>query len=209
MVEEDRSREEVDRPDELARALGLLKPQASSIDRDCFLFLAGRAAAEADRSTSRFGKWAWPASTFLSTAAALVLLGVLVTRPAAMPTVAGTQAPPSAAVVARVPDSPMAAPAANAVSPNSQTPSEEIADTGRTAVHGWLAGLGFAASSRPRRLQPYVLASRGTSLDETVTTEQPASPQSPIEEPRSQRELLEDFLKANAPAMPAAENPAG
>ena len=208
MVEEDRSREEIDRPDDLERGLGLLKPQASSIDRDRFLFLAGRAAAEAERSTPRVGKWAWPASTFLSTAAALVLLALLLMRPATTPTVAGSKVVPSA-VVATAPEAPATVAAANAVSTQPRTPSGEITETDQTPANGWVAGLGFPAASRSRHLHPYVLASRGTSLDETVSTEYPASARPPIEEPRTQREMLEEFLKANPPVTTAAENPAG
>jgi hypothetical protein len=206
--EEDHSHEEVERQDNLEQALRGLRPLATRIDRDRFLFLAGRAAAEAERSTSRFGKWAWPASTFLSTASALVLLSLLLMRPAAMPTVAGSQAP-SSALVTRAPEAPISVPAANAVSSESQPPSEGIAEADRTPADGWVAGLGFAAPDRSRRLHPYILASRGTSLDETVSTEYPSSKRTPVEEPRTQRELLEEFLKANAPATTAAENPAG
>jgi hypothetical protein len=65
---------------ELERALSLLRPAASRIDRDRFLFLAGRASAESVRPGSVLGRWMWPSTTVLSSVAAVVLAVLLVTR---------------------------------------------------------------------------------------------------------------------------------
>jgi hypothetical protein len=78
MVDKNRDDKEIDEPQELERALSMLRPAASSIDRDRFLFLAGRASAEQVRP--EFARWMWPAATVLSSLAAVVLSVLLVTR---------------------------------------------------------------------------------------------------------------------------------
>ena len=72
---------DVDEERDLERALSLLRPAASRIDRDRFLFLAGRASAEPVRPGSVLGRWMWPSTTVLSSVAAVVLAVLLVTRP--------------------------------------------------------------------------------------------------------------------------------
>jgi hypothetical protein len=80
MVNQNRDDKEIDQQQELERALSMLRPAASRIDRDCFLFLAGRASAEAVKPGATIWRWMWPAATFMSSLAAVVLLVLLVTR---------------------------------------------------------------------------------------------------------------------------------
>src|SRR5580704_14851124 len=81
MVDENGNNKEVGEQRDLERALSLLKPAASQIDRDCFLFLAGQASVEPVRPGSVVGRWMWPSTTLLSSVAAVVLAVLLVTRP--------------------------------------------------------------------------------------------------------------------------------
>jgi len=80
VADENGNNQDVDHERELERALSLLRPAASQIDRDRFLFLAGRASAESVRPGSVLGRWMWPSTTVLSSVAAVVLAALLVTR---------------------------------------------------------------------------------------------------------------------------------
>ena len=80
MADQKHDDKEIDEQQELERALALLRPAASSLDRDRFLFLAGRASAEEVQPGAAFGRWMWPAATCLSSLAAVVLLVLLVMR---------------------------------------------------------------------------------------------------------------------------------
>jgi hypothetical protein len=81
MADNEHPDKEVADNSELERALSLLKPAASQINRDYFLFLAGRASVEV-RPGAAFGRWMWPTATLLSSVAAVVLALLLVARPA-------------------------------------------------------------------------------------------------------------------------------
>ena len=80
MADENGNNQDVADARELERALSLLRPAASRIDRDRFLFLAGRASAESVRPGAVLGRWMWPSTTVLSSVAAVVLAVLLVTR---------------------------------------------------------------------------------------------------------------------------------
>ena len=80
MVDKNRDDEAIDEHQELERALALLRPAASGIDRDSFLFLAGRASAEAVWPGTALGRWTWPAATLISSLAAALMLVLLVTH---------------------------------------------------------------------------------------------------------------------------------
>jgi hypothetical protein len=208
MVDEDDFHEEVGQREDLERALAALRPQASGIDRDRFLFLAGRAAAEAEHLPPRFSRWAWPASTLLSAGCALLLLGLLLARPAIAPQVADPQAGTSG-VVSSTPAGPaISGRAADRGASDAAIPRGEIAAVDPRRDLGWVARLGFAGVNHPLQLHSYVLASR-TQFDESARAEHPATARLPIEEPRSQRELLEEFLKTDRPASAASWDAAG
>ena len=57
MSDHQMNREEPEDRGELERALALLKPSASSIDRDRFLFLAGQASVASVQAGGPFGRW--------------------------------------------------------------------------------------------------------------------------------------------------------
>ncbi len=79
MADQNRDDKKINERQELEHALALLRPAASSLDRDRFLFLAGRASAEGS-SPAHVPRWMWPAATCLSSLAAVVLLVLLVMR---------------------------------------------------------------------------------------------------------------------------------
>src|ERR1700722_15592686 len=79
MVDQNRDDQEINERQELEHALALLRPAASSLDRDRFLFLAGRASAEVQPSAA-VRRWMWPAAPVVSSLCAVVLLVLLVMR---------------------------------------------------------------------------------------------------------------------------------
>jgi hypothetical protein len=185
------SREEIEDRSKLERALALLKPPASSIDRDSFLFLAGRASVETVRLGGPFGQWIWPAATFLSGLAAIVLAVVLVTRPAAapvdLPLVKSAPVTSNAIVDTNVP--PPTDEAIPESSPNA--PDQQLALSPPSRDE---AARDLASGTNYPRVRSYVLAYGIDALPDPA----PIRGQSLDDQPRSQHELLRAFLQDHA-----------
>jgi hypothetical protein len=208
MADENKAGDEAGSVSGLEQALASLKPSRSQIDRDRFLYLAGKVAAEAEHRPSRFATWAWPASTFVSTAAAVVLLTLLVGRPAATrsgaidrsPTVAGSidAASTKADVASRTDNS----------AANERSTEEFVTETSPSPLAD-VAALDSGTPLNSLRLRYGQLESKA----ELVTNPAPASrgplALSPSEPAPTQREMLREFLKADRLAQSALENRAG
>jgi hypothetical protein len=196
----------------LELALASLKPSRSQIDRDRFLFLAGKVAAEAERRPSRFAAWGWPASTCLSAGTALVLLTLLLSRPSANasrpsvdlpPTVAGpSDAASAGSVVVRSNENAASTlPVAGELETATSEPSlSDVADS--------ISGAPFN-SLRLRYDRLASRGNRGNALAEPAPVSRGPLAPPPIEAPRSQRELLREFLNTERLAEASQENQAG
>ncbi len=190
------SGEEIEDRSELERALALLKPSASSIDRDSFLFLAGRASVETVRPGGPFRQWMWPAASLLSSLAAVVLSVLLVTRPqpAAAPvdtrTAKAIEVTPGVSVATAEPSS--------AGEPQSDsftaTQDQELAMAPPSRDE---AARELASGTNYPRLRSYVLAYGVDALPDPAPI-RAQSPDSIRDEPRTQRELLRAFLQDRA-----------
>jgi len=187
MVDERDGKEEIVEQQEFERSLSMLRPAGSRIDRDCLLFLAGRASAEPIRPGTVVGRWMWPAATLASSLVALVLLALLVTRsgPGAthdaqevrnnrspVPAAAG----PRAVAVVEQPDSPIDPRAVPVATPDEA--AREIA----------------AASNYPR-LRSFVLAYGIDALPEPTHLTASSGVSTSEGEPRTERELLQQLSK--------------
>jgi hypothetical protein len=188
MADEDRSNQEVDGREELERALALLRPAASRIDRDSFLFLAGQASAERIRPGRAFQQWMWPA--------------LLMTRPQAGGAVAESTSTKSPVAKPHPADS-RPAPAGNkhaqAVAENASRVNS--AEEPLPALEGSLippltslAAEEIAAASNYPRLRSLVLAYGIDALPEPTASSRPAS-DSASGEPRTERELFQRLSK--------------
>jgi hypothetical protein len=199
MVDEDRSNQEIDNREELERALALLKPAASRIDRDSFLFLAGQASAERIRPGRAFQQWMWPAATLVSTLTALVLFALLMTRPQAGGAVAESTSTKSRVAKPHPADSRPGNKHAQAVAENASRVNS--AEEPLPALEGSLippltslAAEEIAAASNYPRLRSLVLAYGIDVLPEPTASSRPAS-DSASGEPRTERELFQRLSK--------------
>jgi hypothetical protein len=214
MVDDEHSGKEVADNSEMERALALLKPAASQIDRDSFLFMAGRASVEPVHPGSAFGRWMWPTATLLSSAAAVVLGLLLATRPET----AGSR-PDSVKVVTDRSIAPVVrdtavrnardAGTANSANQRDQPPASTGADSS-----GWDLGQSAAQADSSEsfpspetarelgegrsypRLRTFVLAYGINALPEPAPIQ--ASAIGPNEnEPRTQLEMLRESRKSD------------
>jgi hypothetical protein len=186
MVDQNRDDKEIDGQQDLERALSMLRPAASSIDRDRFLFLAGRASVEQVRP--EFARWMWPAATFLSSLAAVVLLVLLVTRTGPEPNrvesleARGLQPPvPSVANVAVK----SAVEAYGQPAEAGAFPAPTMDETART----------FAVESNYPRLRSFVLAYGIDALPEPAPIQKLEATSQADEEPVTVRDLRSRTLK--------------
>jgi hypothetical protein len=195
MVNQNRDDKEIDEQQELERALSMLRPAASRIDRDCFLFLAGRASAEEVKPGTTFGRWMWPAATFMSTLAAVVLLVLLVTRTgpevnrAERLEARGHQAPvPSVANVA--------VESAHETHDETQVRADEAVT--RRAPTADETARALAAESNYPRLRSFVLVYGIDALPEPVPIQNSESSSQADEEPVTVKDLLSQTLKSRS-----------
>jgi hypothetical protein len=200
------SGEEIEDRSELERALALLKPSASSIDRDSFLFLAGRASVETVRPGGQFRQWMWPGTTLLSSLAAVVLSVILVTRPQ----------PSAAPVDMRTAKATEVTPGVSVAAAESSSAGESRSDRSTAAQDQELAmappsrdeaARELASGTNYPRLRSYVLAYGVDALPDPAPI-RAQSPDSIQDEPRTQRELLRSFLQDRA-AVKASTHSAG
>jgi hypothetical protein len=211
MVDEERGGQEVAEHRELERALSLVKPAASTIDRDRFLFLAGRASAETIRPGTALGRWVWPAATLLSSLAAVVLSVLLVTR--TQPTefrVDSVNASTEQNRAAAVPNTAKPEVTAQSLSRRATGPSENtpeiagptIASSVRPTADETARALGGESNSP--RLRSFVLAYGISALPEPAPIPQSASDSASNDEPRTQREMLRQLLNDRSASRTAA-----
>jgi len=209
MVDENRNNKEVGEQRDLERALSLLKPAASQIDRDCFLFLAGQASVEPVRPGSVVGRWMWPSTTLLSSVAAVVLAVLLVTRPD--PSARRTDSVVGNADRMRVPAVTEATVATGQIaeaqfssvqtSGPGQVGSEMrgvITDSSVAAPTADEVARALAAGSNYPRLRSFVLAYGIDALPEPAPIRSSASDSAAGDEPRTQREMLRQALKGRS-----------
>jgi hypothetical protein len=199
MADEQRGDEEVDQRD-LERALAVLRPAGSQIDRDNFLFLAGRASAEPVRPGSTFGRWVWPAATLLSSVATIVLSVLLVSRP--QPAVTRGNSMTTRADQPR--NSAVADVSAQSSSQRVAATRENDADLPSPAVGSSalptadVTARALAGESNYPRLRSFVLAYGIDALPEPAPLPRSASDSATDDEPRTQREMLRQTLKERA-----------
>ncbi|HET6327998.1 MAG TPA: hypothetical protein VFG04_25165 [Planctomycetaceae bacterium] len=200
MADEERSDKELGEQRELERALGFLRPAASRIDRDRFLFLAGQASAESVRPNSAFRRWAWPMATLLSSVAAVVLSVLLFSRPHAagsreettiadanlLRTQAGADVPAQS--------SPPRVAVTNERAPDLASPGIELS-VGPTADETARA---LADGSNYPHLRSFVLAYGINALPEPAPIQPSTAGSATDDEPRTQREMLRQILKERA-----------
>jgi hypothetical protein len=209
MVDENGNNRDVADERELERALSLLRPAASRIDRDCFLFLAGRASAEPVRPGSSLGRWMWPSTTVLSSVAAVVLAVLLVTRPD--PSARRTDSVDASADQTRVPDvierttATTQIAVAQVSSPRSSGPEQFGAEMQDSTSDRRVAppaadevARALAAGSNSPRLRSFVLAYGIDALPEPAPIRSSASDSAAGDEPRTQREMLRQALKGRS-----------
>ncbi len=184
----------------LEAALGSLLPRPSKIDRDRLLFLAGRASV--DPPPTLFGRWVWPAATFLSSTIAAVLFALLMVRPVAGGAAVAVEGTHENADIAHadVADEPQQP------NPEHQTIALEQHHASRD---GWLPLFGPAPFVTPKRgelpaepnylqLRSYVLAYGVEALPSLSSAEPSTESHTPTTTrhiPKTQRELLQDLLK--------------
>jgi hypothetical protein len=187
MVNQNRDDKEIDEQQELERALSMLRPAASRIDRDCFLFLAGRASAEEVRPGAMFGRWMWPAATFLSSLAAVVLWVLLVTR-------TGPEANRMERLDARGHQPPVPSVSNVAIETRVRT-AESVAPAAPTADE---TARVLAAESNYPRLRSFVLVYGIDALPEPAPIQKSESSSQADEEPVTVRDLLSQTLKSRS-----------
>jgi hypothetical protein len=191
MVDEKRDDQEIDEQQELERALALLRPAASGIDRDSFLFLAGRASAEAAWSKTALGRWTWPAATLISSLAAALMLVLLVTR-------MGREANRAEMLEARRHEA--AAPAVTHVAKEStvETHARAVEDVAPPAPTAEEAALALGAESNYPRLRSFVLAYGIDALPEPAPIRDSRSAAQSDEEPVTVKDLLRQTLNGRS-----------
>jgi hypothetical protein len=191
MVDQNRDDKEIDEQQELEQALALLRPTASSLDRDRFLFLAGRASAEEVEPGATFRRWMWPAATVVSSLAAVVLLVLLVMR-------TGPEANRTQRLEARGHKAPVPSVSPVAVESPVESPVEthsgvaEIAPLAPTAEETARA---LAPDSNYPRLRSLVLAYGIDALPEPAPIQKSESSSQAEQEPATVRDLLIRNLK--------------
>jgi hypothetical protein len=191
------SGEEIEDRSELERVLALLKPSASSIDRDSFLFLAGRASVEPVRPGGAFGQWMWPAATLLSSVAAVVLAVLLVTRPqpAAAPVDLETA---KTAPVALSPSVVVQEPSLVGESSAESSPALLDRDVAMAPPSRDEAARDLELGTNYPRLRSYVLAYGIDALPVPAPIRAQAPDSIWDDQPRTRRELLRSFLQDRA-----------
>jgi hypothetical protein len=188
MVDEQRDDQEVVDRRELERALAVLRPAGSQIDRDRFLFLAGQ-ASDVGRPNSGFSRWVWPGATLISSVAAVVLSVLLVSRPEP----GGSREDAITTNVARRPTSTVAdAPVAMSGSMADPIAVPTADETARA----------LAEQSNSPRLRSFVLAYGIDALPEPAPIPALPSDSATDDEPRTQRALLRQTLKERAANSP-------
>jgi hypothetical protein len=191
MVDEERDDQELAEQQDLERALVMLRPAASRIDRDNFLFLAGRASAETVRPGAAFGRWIWPAATCLSSVAAAVLLVLLVTRGA--PDAARRES-----LEANADRRPVQAVADSRVTSETQPVNRPVElETLPTPTADEIARA-LAAETNYPRLRSFVLAYGIDALPEPAPIGKPESGSSADDRPVTVRELLRQTLRSRS-----------
>jgi hypothetical protein len=189
MVDDKHDDQEIVEQRELERALAVLRPAGSQIDRDRFLFLAGQASADGGQPNSGFRRWVWPGATLISSVAAVVLSVLLLSRPE--PGRSGDDAIASHAdrrptpTVANTPVT-MAGLTADAIA----VPTAD--ETARA----------LAEQSNSPRLRSFVLAYGINALPEPAPIPTSASDSATDDEPRTQRAMLRQTLKQRAAKNP-------
>jgi hypothetical protein len=189
---------------ELERALSLLRPAASRIDRDRFLFLSGRASAEPVRPGSVLARWMWPSTTVLSSVAAAVLAVLLVTQ-------TNTAARRADSVDTDRPRVPAVAEATVATGQIAQAQSSPGPTSGPGQVGSEVRGLttdsivaaptadevarAMAAGSNYPRLRSFVLAYGIDALPEPAPIRRSVSDAAADDQPSTERAMLRQALK--------------
>jgi hypothetical protein len=208
MVDENGNNKEVGEHRDLEHALSLLKPAASQIDRDCFLFLAGQASVEPVRPGSVVGRWMWPSTTLLSSVAAVVLAVLLVTRPD--PSARRADSVDASADRMRVPavteqTTATTIAAAQVSSPEASSPGQIGSELQGSTTGASVApptadevARALAAGSNSPRLRSFVLAYGIDALPEPAPIRSSASDSAAGDEPRTQREMLRQALKGRS-----------
>ncbi|HEV8000428.1 MAG TPA: hypothetical protein VGP63_11140 [Planctomycetaceae bacterium] len=191
MVDEQRDDQEVVDQRELERALAVLRPAGSQIDRDRFLFLAGQASAGGGQPNSGFSRWIWPGATLISSVAAVVLSVLLLSRPE--PGRSGDNAIASHAhrrPAPTVADTPVAM-SGSTTDPIAVPTADETARA-------------LAEQSNSPRLRSFVLAYGINALPEPAPIPSSASDSDSAtdDEPRTPRALLRQTLKQRAAKDP-------
>jgi hypothetical protein len=189
MVDQNRDDKEINAQQELEHALALLRPAASSLDRDRFLFLAGWASAEV-RPGAAVRRWIWPAATVVSSLCAVVLLVLLVMR-------TGPDANRGAGLEARRngPPVPAFAPVA------AESPVEThvaVAEIARLAPTAEETARALAPESNYPRLRSFVLAYGIDALPERAPIQKSNSSSPADREPATVRDLLIQTLKSRS-----------
>ncbi len=182
MVDDQHDDQELVEQRELERALAVLQPAGSQIDRDRFLFLAGQASAEGGQSNSGFTRWIWPGATVISSVAAVVLSVLLLSRP--QPGRSGDDAIASH-------DDRRPAPT---VADTQVAMSDSAADATAVPTADETARA-LAEQTNSPRLRSFVLAYGIDALPEPAPIPASASDSSTDDEPRTQRALLRQTLK--------------
>jgi hypothetical protein len=194
---------------DLERALAVLRPAGSQIDRDRFLFLAGRASAETVRPGPAFGRWVWPASTVLSSVAAAVLAVLLVARaqpasnhlelvagndriPVPAPSITEKTGATGQVVASRFSSHPVSGLGHIGSELQSRSTEPSVAPPPADEV-----ARALAAGSNSPRLRSFVLAYGIDALPEPAPIRQSASDSKAGDEPRTEREMLRQSLKGD------------
>ena len=189
MVDQDRDDQEINEQQELERALALLRPAASSLDRDRFLFLAGRASAEVQPGAA-VRRWVWPAATVVSSLCAVVLLVLLVMR-------TGPEANRGAGLEALRNEPPVPTLAPVAVESPVET-HLAVAEVARLAPTAEETSRALAPEANYHRLRSFVLAYGIDALPERAPMQKSNLSSQADQEPATVRDLLIQTLKSRS-----------
>jgi hypothetical protein len=189
MVDQNRDDQEMNEEQELERALALLRPAASSLDRDRFLFLMGRASAEVQPGAA-VRRWMWPAATVVSSLCAVVLLVLLVTR-------TGPAASRGARLETLGKEPPVSALAPVAVESPAE-PHVAVVEIARLAPTAEETSRALAPESNYPRLRSFVLAYGIDALPERAPMRKSESSSQADPEPATVRDLLIQTLKSRS-----------
>jgi hypothetical protein len=208
MVDEKHDGKEIGEQQELERLLSKLQPASSRIDRDRFLFLAGRASAETVRPGATFRRWVWPGATLLSSTAVVVLSVLLVSRPQPE----GFRGDAKSADIGQPnPSRGIDVPSVTKHQGIRQPSSEHVSATSNIDAGSRFAAVdsnaaptadetarALAGDSNYPRLRSFVLAYGINALPEPAPIPQSASDSPVNNEPRTQREMLRQLLNDRA-----------